>query len=178
MSVARHKGSAPSAGALLASGPLVRMIVSPGGPLAAAMRARGLDVPSETVHMMVDTGADGTMLHVDVATRLGLIPTGWLMLGGVNPGQRRSPVFPMTLQLATATDSGHLFNVTFGTDVVGIAAPPKPGTHGLLGRDFLSHVRFVYDGPEHRWEIADHRAPPAPSGRPGSKARRKGRKSR
>ena len=54
--------------------------------------------------------------------------------------------------------------MTFSSDVVAMPSPPTDTARrphvGLIGRDFLRHIRLVYDGPSGSFELIDQNAPP------------------
>ena len=128
------------------------------GPLIAVRIGRVDDFrfvetsPPETFpvqKMMVDTGAAFTLVNETVPVELGLRPIRYREVIGVGQTAAMRPVFRLSLGLEVGNDEGNTALVYFTEDIVGMPAPERPEPYvGLLGRDFLRHYRFVYDGPQ------------------------------
>jgi hypothetical protein len=97
---------------------------------------------------------------------------------GVSQKSEMCPVYMMSITLGMS-DGAVPVPVTFAAEVIGMPSPPVPQQHvGLLGRDFLSHFRFTYDGPSGSFEIDSGQRPP-PAKRPhglGDKAAKKAKR--
>ena len=110
-------------------------------------------------HMLIDTGATATCISEEAARDLGLHPVG-LQMGFGAGGEHQNPVFHALLILGICDPKK-------GTTVLGaeqrVQAIPKLEESfrrmdvrdgngnpvrliGLLGRDFLRHTKFTYDG--------------------------------
>ncbi len=126
---------------------------------AAAIAAAG-GIPRTITHnLMVDTGAQCTCIEDAVAKGLGLIPIRFAQMMGVSGKAEEYPVYRMSITIGMSEDgTGAPGQAVFSADVVGTPSPPKPLTHvGLLGRDFLQHVKLVYDGPAGAFDLIDYR---------------------
>lgn len=107
-----------------------------------------------TRKMMIDTGAAFTLIEEDLPAAQNLRPIRFREVIGVDQRAAMRPVFRMSLGLEVGDDRGHHTVVTFREDVVGMPPPETPEEYvGLLGRDFLRHFRFVYDGPTARFQL-------------------------
>jgi hypothetical protein len=149
----RHRGNVtPVPHGLIFKGPLVRVTFGPHPDDAKATAAAG-GTPKTMVHrLMVDTGAQSTVV--------GLIPIRYVRIMGVSGKPEECPLYRMSITIGMEEDGsgGTVLPAQFVANVAGVASPPKPLTHvGLLGRDFLSHVRLLYDGPKGEFEIIDYR---------------------
>jgi hypothetical protein len=100
--------------------------------------------PVENVSLLIDTGADITLLPRSAITRLGISP---------NAGMRFKLIsFDGTQSTAEAVDLDmHFLNKSFrGQYLV------TDGEHGILGRDVLATLRMMLDGPGQEWsEVAE-----------------------
>lgn len=157
----RHRGNVtPVPHGLIFTGPLVRVTLGPHPDDAQAIAAAG-GIPKTIVHhLMVDTGAQSTVVENVIAEALGLIPIRYVRIIGVSGKPEDCPLYRMnvTIGMVENGSAGMVLPAQFVANVAGVASPPKPLTHvGLLGRDFLSHVRLVYDGPRGEFELVDYR---------------------
>ncbi len=179
MNFFRHKGSClPVPQGLVNAGPLV------GVELSAHPRVDNVS-PILGVKLMVDTGAQKTVIHDEIAVKLGLVPLRFESIVGVSGKPEDCPVYRMQMRLKMANHVGVEAQIDFATDVVG-APLLKQGFDcvGLIGRDFLKHVKLVYDGPngcfEIRSEIAgadNSHSRPSEASRADKKAARKAQKA-
>ncbi len=95
----------------------------------------GVNEPSVTVEAIVDTGADGSLLPLDILERAGAIFVDRAYLRGIT-GQRQA----VDLYLTTV----HLGRLR----VPGIrAAALPPGEIAILGRDVLNQLDIALRGP-------------------------------
>jgi len=109
--------------------------------LDIGVRRPGASVPAATVEAVVDTGADGTLLPLDVLEQAGAIFVDRAYLRGIT-GQRQA----VDLYLATI----HLgrFRIT------GVrAAALPPGEAAILGRDVLNQLDIALRGPASVTEV-------------------------
>ena len=89
------------------------------------------------VRMLVDTGAELSVLPRDVIDALGLPRRREVEIAGVVPRAFMwCPVFRVVLHLA-----GGAFEIEVA------ALPRDEVAGGIVGRDLLSHLVFTYDGP-------------------------------
>jgi hypothetical protein len=127
----------------------------------ARMRAGHAPTASITHKMLIDTGAQLTVVEKTVPDFLGLVPLRFQEIEGVGGVIVDCPVYRLMIELGVGDRAGNHGRVYFLSDIVAVEpAGQVERLHvGLLGRDFLSHVRFVYDGPKGEFAIIDERAP-------------------
>jgi hypothetical protein len=158
--VAQHEEVVPSRG-LIEAGPLVQVTFSP-HPLDIELLAQeGTTWQPVSHRMMVDTGAQLTVVEDAVPKFLNLVPIRYQLIAGVT-GDLDCPVYRLEIEISVTGRDGMHGAMKFWADVV--AVPPVPELArphvGLLGRDFLQYVRFEYDGPKGSYSIIDERASP------------------
>jgi hypothetical protein len=157
----RHRGIVtPVPHGLIFRGPLVRVTFGPHPDDAKATADVGGTPKTMVHHLMVDTGAQSTVVENVIAEALGLIPIRYVRIMGVSGKPEDCPLYRMSITIGMEEDgsAGTVLPAQFVANVAGVGSPPKPLTHvGLLGRDFLSHVRLLYDGPKGEFEIIDYR---------------------
>lgn len=73
-----------------------------------------------------------------------------ILFGDGEPQDR--PVYRMSISLLMEDEAGRTVEGSWIGDVVGMDAA-KQGHGGLMGRDFLRHFRFRYDGPNGTFEL-------------------------
>ena len=116
-------------------GPIVDALISePGGSL-----------PAERVRFMVDTGADVTIVSRRVVDALGMVRTRMDRVRGATGAPARAPVYRAHLAILA-------IDTTFDVDVLALVREDDD-CDGVLGRDVLAHLRFVYDGPRGTFEL-------------------------
>lgn len=112
--------------------------------------------------MMVDTGAQLTVVEDAVPKFLHLVPIRFQAIAGVT-GDLDCPVYRLGITIGVSDRDGNRGEMRFEADIV--AVPPVPDLArphvGLLGRDFLQYVRFEYDGPNGAYSLIDERSPSA-----------------
>jgi predicted aspartyl protease len=134
-------------------GPLVEVSLAPHPSIASQLAASGKPIQHLPARVMVDTGAEKTVVERRLAEQLGIHPIRYTEMVGVSQTPELAPVYPMTLSIRVH-DGNHRATIEFETEVIGMASPVAPRQHvGLLGRDFLRHVKLVYNGPEGRFEL-------------------------
>lgn len=183
MPPARHRGQvSPAPGGLVALGPLVQVWFSPHRLDQELLAAAGTDWEAFPAKMMVDTGAELTLVEDVVPGTLGLTPIRFQEVEGIG-GRVDAPVYRLQIAIKAADNAGHSGWMTFSSDVVAVPSPPTPTEQrphvGLLGRDFLQHIRLIYDGPSATFELVDMNAPrlgPAPGPRPTTPDKRKAKR--
>jgi len=138
-------------------GPLVEVLFAPHPADVELLVNEGTAWQPIPHRMMVDTGADLTIVEDPVPKFLHLEPIRFQAIAGVT-GNLDCPVYRLEIKIrSTLDDGGH---IQFAADVVAI--PPVPELArphvGLLGRDFLQLVRFEYDGRSGMYRLIDEHA--------------------
>ncbi len=156
-----HRGKVVPPRGLIEEGPLVQVTFTP-HPLDIELLAREGTAWQPISHkMMVDTGAQLTVVEDAVPQFLDLVPIRFQSIAGVT-GDLDCPVYRLGINIGVSDRDGNRGEMKFWADIV--AVPPVPDLTrphvGLLGRDFLQYVRFEYDGPQGTYSIIDERAPP------------------
>ncbi len=118
---------------------------SPPAPVAiASVRhpATGIVVP--TVELLIDTGADVTLLPQAIIEQLKipLEDTPLYELMGFEGTRTSARAVDLDLLLLGKTFRGRFLLM--------------PDTRGVLGRDILNHLSLLFDGPRRQW--SEHRA--------------------
>ena len=145
----------PNPGALVIVGPLVNVVLAVPESVGRAMLALGREPPRVDVKLLIDTGAQITSVHDEVAAQLGLPPIRMAPMVGVSGKPEDYPVYRMVVLIAVADATGKGI-IGLETDVVGVpASAGHAEMKGLLGRDFLRHLRLVYDGPTATFELSE-----------------------
>ena len=122
-------------------GPKVAIEIAVPTVLAEFLARSGLPVPpARKGFALIDTGASITAVDEEVVASLGIQPIGQMKLS--TPSQS----MPAWLYAARLTCSGAATPVLEVLDIVGCTLQPQ-GFIALLGRNFLSKVVLVYDGP-------------------------------
>jgi hypothetical protein len=143
-----HKGRiGTGAIGLVGVGPMVRIVIHP--PSRAPLPSE----PAIPAHLMVDTGAHLTCLREDYLQQAGLAPIRVGSMVGVSGKPELCPVYRACIEIGMADPQGNTMAGRFVADVYGVKALGH--VDGLLGRDFLRHFRFVYNGPDGTFEIID-----------------------
>ena len=114
-----------------------RIPFSPGSPVLVQARINGIG----PVTLILDTGAEGTIISPSVLSRLGLSSenTPPIILKGVTGMGYASRVWVDFIEVGE-TRVGPLLIAVYEADLKGAA--------GLLGRDFLSHLKVTIDPKE------------------------------
>ena len=122
-------------------GPKVEIEIAVPTVLAEFLERSGLPVPPpQRGFALIDTGASITAVDEEVVASLGIQPIGQMKLS--TPSQS----MPAWLYAARLTCSVAARPVLEVLDIVGCTLQPQ-GFIALLGRNFLSKVVLVYDGP-------------------------------
>ncbi len=104
--------------------------------------------------MLIDTGAAFTLLDENICLDLGFGPHRFQEVIGVDQRPHERPVFRLTIGLTMQDEVGRAKFVRFAEDIVGMPRPVRDeGYIGLLGRDFLRHFEFIYDGQDSRFRL-------------------------
>jgi len=110
---------------------------SPGSPVLVQARINGIG----PITLILDTGAEGTIISPSVLSRLGLSSENAppITLRGVTGMGYASRVWVEFIEIGE-TRVGPLLIAVYEADLKGAA--------GLLGRDFLSHLKVTIDSKE------------------------------
>lgn len=135
-------------------GPIVEASIGISEPLKKLRRSKGQDVPPDIpIQLLVDTGADTTTIAEMHMRSLGIESTG------------ASPV--RTITSGVTGDACNAYGASLTIHSVGFGEAPlkfpamevlaqdfhNEGIDGLLGRDVLSTMVFVMDGPNKRFTM-------------------------
>ena len=145
----------------------------------AALSDTGKLVPQPVVgQLLIDTGARTSCISQEVADQLGMVPVSVAKSFGAH-GQRNALIYLARIGLAVL-ENNERFVMEIEKPVLSVvdlqkSAPPGATYRGsplsfvgLLGRDFLAHVKLAYDGPQgqYRFEIDRRSVLEASSGKP------------
>jgi hypothetical protein len=143
--------SVPPAFGLRGYGPALPVTISATPEYVEALTAAGTLPPAPIQGFaLIDTGASITMVDESVCQTLGLQPTGFEKMAHVGGLDERA-CYPVQITFP---------NTPFSEPILAprvVSADLKYGDpHYLLlfGRDLLSWMKFVYNGPAGRFEIA------------------------
>lgn len=151
----KHLGRAP-APVLVKNGPLVGVTIGLHPTAAGVLTAQGKPLPSVQVVMMVDTGAERTVIERRIAEQVGLTYLRDTPMIGVSGKPEDCPVYLAQITIAVG-DGERLGAFQFNAEVIGMSSPPQPMPHvGLIGRDFLTYFQFTYDGLEGQFGLTVH----------------------
>lgn len=143
----KHRGTTNHPAALVALGPLVEVLLSSEEDAAR-------DPAPTKVSLMVDTGAECTVLEDQVLLGMGLSPIGFYPIVGVSQKPEDCPVYAIHVGLKMREGSRQTSRFFAPLSVIGMPSPAAARQHvGLLGRDFLAHVLLRYDGPRGEVEL-------------------------
>jgi len=102
----------------------------------------GVNVPSATVEAVVDTGADGSLLPLDVLEQAGAVFVDRAYLRGITGQRQAVDLYLTTLHIGRFRIPG-----------IRAAALP-PGSTAILGRDVLNQLDITLRGPAGVTEIS------------------------
>ena len=123
--------------------------------------AYGAESTPVAVHLLIDTGATDSFIEQPVISLLNLPPSGRQTVFMADYQRRVCPVYSAMVYVPLEGPGGSHME-PFPVRLLGIPAPSRPDLAqrtfcGILGRDFLEHFFFGYDGPSGRFEL---RLPP------------------
>jgi hypothetical protein len=129
--------------AMATLGPILPVILRPNpGAVRAMARPNG-----ERVAMLIDTGAECTMVDDRTPRALGHEPDYFTLIVGATGEPETLPVYRMEMIVRMVDAAGISHDVAFRQTVVGLEPRPyRVAGFGLLGRDYLTRMRFAYDG--------------------------------
>lgn len=167
---------------LIQHGPLIEVKIGPSQQEIDAAIAAGEQPKQAIARLLVDTGAQSTCVENTIPAGWGLAPIRFIPFVGVSGKPEEYPVYRMTIGFEMIEEGNNaVHDMVFSADIVGTPSPSVPWSHaGLLGRDFMSYVRVIYDGPLCAFEFEDYRhvsapATPRPGFRPPLKKKKKRR---
>jgi predicted aspartyl protease len=115
---------------------LVQVILGPHPEDARATQEAGGTIRTTAGHLLVDTGAQLTVVENTVAVALGLVPIRYARITGVSGRSDECPVYRMGVVIGMAEDgTSRPHQATFVADVAGVPSPPVKLTH--IGLDTL-----------------------------------------
>ena len=143
-----HTGSAI---ALIARGPVLAVEVSQRRAILDERSAGA--VSTRMIEMLIDTGASHSVIDSEVLRSLGVFPISMTHVRFALGETTICPVFRVDLLLRLHRPDGATASFVYPTQVIGRPAPGglRPG---LLGRDFLSRTRMVYEGDSGRVSLS------------------------
>lgn len=123
--------------------------------IAEALTNAGQTVPKCITGLgLIDTGATLTCISEDVLKTLGLNPFD-VVNSGTADGPKQQNVYAARIVFPTKNWTSDL-NKAVGVNLKGQIIqkdPPEP-IIALLGRNWLEHMVFIYNGPSGLWTIA------------------------
>lgn len=141
--------------AMEALGPIIHVLLRPSPDVVRIPAQR----TGERVAMLIDTGAECTLVDDRTPKALGYDPVSYTMIGGATGAPKSLPVYRMEMLVRMFDGGGRAHDVAIGQDVVGMEPRPhRRADFGLLGRDYLAKMRFIYDGPRGAFSLIRDRA--------------------
>ena len=130
--------------AITSAGPLISLHISVSAPRREALVKANKPIPPPVLtQLLVDTGASCTNIDSTLIGKLGLTPTGSVLMHTPSTGQK--PVKALTYDVGLILDVG-------GHQVSSVSVIETDfsdqGFGGLLGRDVLALARMTYSGPD------------------------------
>lgn len=158
MSVRTYVGVRGTGANLAALGPIVlgrlrptlrraAELLDPGDP------SKNPAEPPMPVELLVDTGAMGSFVAIDLARRIGLRSTSREVVRGIG-GDVECPVYAAMLDLPVDHTDGTTGMMPVRVRLAGLERELSSTIQGLLGRDFLQSFAFAYEGPTGRFILA------------------------
>lgn len=144
MSISRVALATGSSVALVREGAVIAMEVSPCRSLVSYLPP--VTLRSATAQMRIDTGASHSMISIELAQQLRLIPIGFTDVRFALGDRQECPVYRVDLGLRATDEEGRRTTIYVPSTVLGRRSPAGPET-GLLGREFLKSVHLEWNGP-------------------------------
>jgi predicted aspartyl protease len=116
---------------------ITKIPFSPGAPVLVKAKINGVG----PITLILDTGADGTLISPSVLSRLGLSPIN-------EPPVAVKGVTGMGYAGRVWVDFIEVGETKVGPLLVAVYEAALKGADGLLGRDFLSHLKVTIDPKE------------------------------
>ncbi len=101
----------------------------------------GIERAKQTIEVIVDTGADGTLLPIDVLASIGVRAIDRASLIGITGERQLVDIYVVTIHIGTCLIRG-----------IKVAALP-PETTGILGRDVINQLQIHLIGPAQMLEL-------------------------
>lgn len=115
-------------------GPMLDVMIFPPILTCKNLEADGKDIPSCKARALIDTGASSSVIHPDVAAKLGLVHTGYQNITSVQNTEKQ-PVYFGTMAFSWGARKE-----------LPLIACPLTNVQCLIGRDVLQHWYLTYDG--------------------------------
>lgn len=134
--------------ALWRAGPVVAALLTPGAVDLGELQKRGGGENKTQRRLLIDTGADHSMIYQSVATSLSLRPIRTEKVGGINVEPITCFVYAAAILMPVDEErGGHtMLRVPLSFRSLPDKADPRR-IDGLLGRDFLRDFDMAYRGP-------------------------------
>lgn len=130
----------PSLG-LKERGPIVKVSVGPTQKMVSELTKAGLKVPATRNGLaMIDTGSVFTCIDESVARELGFIPLDVTNVASASHASHQVNIYVVNIEFVG-------FGVKLDTLRTVGASLKHHDLIALIGRDFLSHCTFFYNGP-------------------------------
>lgn len=134
---------------LRAFGPIVSIEIGHPRSMVAIYERTGQAIPPQVpCQALIDTGASYTCIDLGIATRLNLIQTG-MVQGGTAAGINPHPIYAAALRFKGLGLQEEDPIQLLGVQIAG------QGIQALIGRDLLSRMLLIYDGPKGRFTLAE-----------------------
>ncbi|MBR0560043.1 aspartyl protease family protein [Neokomagataea anthophila] len=135
-------------------GPLLRVTIGVSHARAEALVRAEKPIPTPIIaNLLIDTGASKSCICTNIASSLGLSPTGVMNVLTPSTGTTPQPVptydVAMTFQGLSPSDVNSLPTLSVTSN--DFAAQ---GIDGLLGRDVLSYAHMFYNGRENMYFLS------------------------
>lgn len=139
---------APSPPALTRQGPKVQVEISLPQTISQQLTQQGLEIPGPvTGHALIDTGASGTCIDIEVAQTMDLPVIDQVRMSTPSDAAIEVNVYPVHLSFLGSPvqiDCRRAIGATLCSQ----------GLIALIGRDVLQHCIFVYNGVAGQFTLA------------------------
>lgn len=136
------------------SGPIVEVRIGVSAPRRKALTAQGLEVPPTVkIPMIIDTGAETSLISEQHMRTLGIAPKGMreILTATSDAGSTECHTYDVEICLDTKVVGDAPF-VVQATEIIG-----RPffnhAVEGMIGRDVLSRLVLTLDGPKRRFKL-------------------------
>jgi hypothetical protein len=135
-------------------GPVLTALLGVSQAKREALQTAGQAIPPIIpMRALVDTGASATCIEAGLLARLGLTPTGNILVHTPTTGQTAAPADQYDVSLLIPAVHGAPL---FHRPAVAVTAHDftAHGIHALIGRDILGDCLLVYNGTQKTFTIA------------------------